>query len=91
MPERRVVDPAGTVQDPVDNTDASRPLAQDCPALFIDSPTGHVTNTGMHRSSLWLCLLAIVQQGRALERTFVALNVPSRDLLCSPTLRTEGT
>ena len=32
------------------------------------------TNTGMHSSSLWLSFLAIIQQGRALERAFVMLN-----------------
>ena len=30
------------------HSDAGRPLAQDCPAPLIDSPTGHYTNTGMH-------------------------------------------
>ena len=33
-------------------------------------PSGHYTNTGNHSSSLWLSFLAIVQQGRALERCF---------------------
>ena len=41
---------------------------------MIDSPSGQFTNTGTHSSSLWLSLLAIVQQGRALECAFVALN-----------------
>ena len=54
--------------------DTGRPLAQDCLAPLIDSPTRHHTNTGTHSSSLWLSFLAIVQQGRALERTFVVLN-----------------
>ena len=62
------------VQNSLDNADAGRPFAQDCPAPLIDSPTGHHTNTGMHSSSLWLFFLAIVQQGRALERTFIVLN-----------------
>ena len=44
------------------NADAGRPLAQDCPALLVDSPPGHYTNTGMHSSSLWLSFLAIVQE-----------------------------
>ena len=52
-----------TVQNSLDNADAGRPLAQDCPAQLVDSPTGHYTNTGMHSSSLWLFFLAIVQQG----------------------------
>ena len=47
----------------LDNADAGRPLAQDCPAPLIDSPTGDYTNTGTHSSSLWLSFLAIVQQG----------------------------
>ena len=65
---------AWTVQNSLDNADAGRPLAQDCPAPLIDSPTGHCTNTGMHSFSLWLFFAAIVQQGRAVERAFVALN-----------------
>ena len=40
--------------------DAGRPLAQDCLAPLIDSPSGHYTNTGTHSSSLWLSFLAIV-------------------------------
>ena len=43
-----------TVQNSLDNADAGRPLAQDCPVPLIDSLTGHYTNTGMHSSSLWL-------------------------------------
>ena len=43
-----------TVQNSLDNVGAGRPLAQDCPAPPIDSPTGHYTNTGTHSSSLWL-------------------------------------
>ena len=66
--------PAGTwtIQNSLDNADASRPLTQDCPALLIDSPTGHYTNTGSgtHNSSLF----AIVQQGRALEPAFIVPN-----------------
>ena len=57
-----------TVQNSLDNADAGRPLTQDCPAPLVDSPTEHYTNTGKHSSSLWLSFLAIVQQGRALER-----------------------
>ena len=55
-----------TVQNSLDNADAGRPLAQDCPAALIDSPTGHYTITGAHSSSLWLSFLAIVQQWRPL-------------------------
>ena len=58
-----------TIQSSLDNADAGRPLAQDCPAPLIDSPTGHYTNTGTHSSSLWLSFLAIVKQGRALDGT----------------------
>ena len=54
--------------------DAGRPHAQDCPAPLIDSPTGHYTNTGTHSYSLWLSFIPIVQQGRALEHAFIALN-----------------
>ena len=63
-----------TVQTSLDNADAGRPLAQDYPAPLIDSSTGHCTNTGTHSFSLWLSFSAIVQQGRAVERAFVALN-----------------
>ena len=66
-----------TVQNSLDNADADRPLAQDCPALPINSPTGHNTNTVMHSSSLWLSFLAIIQRGRALERAFIALSSTS--------------
>ena len=52
-----------TVQNSLDNADAGRLLAQDCLAPLIDSPTGHITNTGTHSSSLWLSFVAIVQQG----------------------------
>ena len=62
-----------TVQNSLNNADAGRPLAQDCLALLIDSPTGHYTNTGTHSPSLWLAFLAIVHQGRALKRTFEVL------------------
>ena len=47
---------------------------KDCLAPLIDSPTGHYTNIGTHSSSLWLSFLAIVQQVRALEHAFIALN-----------------
>ena len=69
-----VVPSTWTVRNSLSNADAGRPLTQYCPALLIDSPTEHYTNTGTHSSSLWLSFLAIVQQGRALERTFVVLN-----------------
>ena len=57
-----------TVQNPLDNADAGRPLAKDCPVPQVESPTGHYTNTGTHSSSLWLSFLAFVQQGRAMEQ-----------------------
>ena len=63
-----------TVQNSLDNVDAGRPLAQDCPAPLIDSPTGHCINTGTHSFSLWLSFSVIVQQRRAVQCTFVALN-----------------
>ena len=62
------------LRNSLDNADAGRPLAQDCPAPLIDSPTGHYINIGMHSSSLWLSFLGMVQQERALECAFVALN-----------------
>ena len=52
-----------TIQNSLDNADAGRPLAQDCPAPPIDSPTGHYTNTGTHSSSLWLFFLAMYSKG----------------------------
>ena len=62
------------IQNPLDNTDSGRPLTQDCPALLIDSTTGHQNNTGTHSTSLWSAFLAIVQQGRAMECAFTAVN-----------------
>ena len=52
-----------TVQKSLNNPDAGRPLAQGCPALLIDSPTGHCTNTGTNSFSLWLssCLHLFTQ------------------------------
>ena len=53
-------------------------LAQDCPALPIDSLTGHYILTLVgHSSSFWLSFLAIVRQGRAVEHTFEVLNSTS--------------
>ena len=43
-------------------------------APLMDSTTGHYNSIGLHSSSLWSAFLARVQQGRALERAFVALN-----------------
>ena len=48
---------------------------QDCPPPLIDSTTGHYNSTCTHRTSLWSAFLASVQQGRALECAFVALNI----------------
>ena len=33
-----------TIQNSLDNVDTGRPLAQDCRAPLIDSPTGYYTN-----------------------------------------------
>ena len=52
-------------------------LRQDCPPLLINSTTGYCYSIGMHSGSLWLAFLTNVQQGRALERAFVALNPTS--------------
>ena len=60
------------------------PLAQDCPAPLVDSPTGHYTNTGTHSSSLWLSFLAIIQQGRALERRLHSAQQHEYTLPCLP-------
>ena len=38
------------------------------------STTGHYNSIGLHSSSLWSAFLTSVQQGRALECAFVALN-----------------
>ena len=51
-----------TVQNPLNNADAGRPLAQDCLAPLIDSSTGHYTDTGTHSSSLWLSFPVIVNK-----------------------------
>ena len=61
-----------TVQNSLDNADAGRPLAQDCPASLVDSPTRCYTNTGTHSSSLWLIFLAIIQQRGDLEQRLLS-------------------
>jgi len=63
-----------TVHNLLDNADVHSPLTQVCLPWLIDSTTGHYNSIGSHSSSLWSVFLASVQQGRALERTFVALN-----------------
>ena len=85
--------PASTssVQDSLNNVKAGRLLAQDCPAPLIDSPTGHHANTSTHSSSLWLSFLVIVQQGRAMERGFVALNCTSTPTENKPETSEVGT
>ena len=55
----------------LDNTDAHFPLTQVCLPQLINSTTNSI---GLHSSSLCSAFLARVQQGRALERAFVALN-----------------
>ena len=50
------------------------PLTQGCQPLLINSTTGHYNSTGMYSTSLWSAFLTSVQQGRALECAFVALN-----------------
>ena len=35
--------------------------------------TGHYNSPGMHSTSLWLAFLTSIQEGRILERAFVAL------------------
>ena len=63
-----------TVHNSLDNVDTHLPLMQACPPPLIDSTTGHYNSIDSHSSSLWLAFLASVQQGRALECAFVALN-----------------
>ena len=63
-----------TVHDSLDNVDAHLSLTQVCPPWLIDSTTGHYNGIGSYSSSLWSAFLASVQQGRALERAFVARN-----------------
>ena len=46
---------------------AGMPLMQDCLAQLIDSTTGHYNSPGTHSTSLYLALLASVEQRRALE------------------------
>ena len=51
------------------------PLMQDCPSPLLNSTTGHYyISIGTWSTSLWLAFLANVQQGRVLERGFLALN-----------------
>ena len=45
-----------TVQNLLENADTGMPLAQDCSAPLIDSPTGHYTSTGTpsySKGELW--------------------------------------
>jgi len=70
----RKADCTWTVHNSLDNADAHLPLTQVCLPLLIDSTTGHYNSTGMHSTSLWSAFHTSVQQGRALERTFVTLN-----------------
>ena len=63
-----------TVQNSLDNADAHLPLTQVCPPTLIDSTTEHFNTIGSHSSSPWSAFLASIQQGRALECSFVALN-----------------
>ena len=55
----------------LNSQDAGMTLAQDFQAPLIDSTIGQYNSAGMNNSSLWLAFLASLQQGRALERTFV--------------------
>ena len=63
-----------TVQNSLDNADAHLPLTQVCPPPLIDSTTEHFNTIGSHSSSLWSAFLISIQQRRALECSFVALN-----------------
>ena len=66
-----------TIQNSLDNVDTHLPLTQGCPPLLINSTTGHYNSTGMCSitCNLWSAFLTRVQQGRALERAFLALNI----------------
>ena len=57
----------------LNSQDTGMTLAQDFQAPLIDSTTGQYNSAGMNNSNLWLAFLASLQQGRALERTFVLL------------------
>ena len=52
---------------------ANMPLTQDCLAQLIDSTTGPYNSPGTHSTSLYLALLASVEQRIALERAFIEL------------------
>ena len=59
-----------TVQNSLNN--ARMPLTQDSLPPLIKSTTEHYNSTGTHSTSFWLAFLASVQQGRALECTFIS-------------------
>ena len=63
-----------TIQNSLDNADDCMPLMQGCPPPLNNSTTGHYNSTGTHSTSLWLAFLTSIQQGRALEHAFLALN-----------------
>ena len=60
--------------DRFDYVDARMTLMQDCPPPLVDSTTEYCNSPVMHSTSLGLVFLTSVQQGRALESVFVALN-----------------
>ena len=62
------------VQNSLDNADVHLPLVQGCLPLLIDSTTQRYNSTCTHSTNLWSAFHTSVQQGRALERAFVALN-----------------
>ena len=63
-----------TVDNSLNNADAHLPLMQVCPPQLTNSTTRHYYSIGSHSASLWPAFLTSVQQGRALEHAFVALN-----------------
>ena len=63
-----------TVHNSLDNADAHLPLMQVCQPQLTNSTTRHYYSIGSHSSSLWSAFLTSIQQGRALEHAFIALN-----------------
>ena len=68
-----------TVQNSLDNLDVHLPPTQGCLPPLIASTTEHYNSTGTHSTKLWSAFLTSVQQGRALDCTFVLLNSMGTD------------
>ena len=68
-----------TVQNSLDNLDVHLPPMQGCLPPLIDSTTEHYSSTGTHNTNLWSAFLTSIQQGRALDCTFVVLDSMGTD------------